>query len=37
MSGLSLVDLSVSFIVQNTILSGLATLIGVTGGILLYK
>ena len=33
-SGLSLVDLSVSFIVQNTILSGLATLIGVIGGIL---
>ena len=35
MSGLSLVDLSVSFIVQNTILSGFATLIGVIGGILL--
>lgn len=34
-SGLSLVDLSVSFIVQNIILSGFATLIGVIGGILL--
>ncbi|MEG2737940.1 hypothetical protein [Clostridium sp.] len=35
MSGLSLVGLSVSFIVQNIILSGLAAFIGVIGGVIL--